>query len=79
MIIGYSAHECYWRKPVAKFVSRVRGVRQAGLTLAKNILTFYTLCLSTLSSCSSPLSREVCAAYQNALQLLVVGPHCSFN
>ncbi|CAK0820269.1 unnamed protein product, partial [Prorocentrum cordatum] len=81
MMIGVSAHECYWSKPVAKFAPRVGEVRQAGLTLAKNIPTFNTLCLSLLSFVMqfAPLSRPVIAAYKNALQLLVVGPRFSFN
>eukprot|EP00959_Pyramimonas_sp_CCMP1952_P447706 9374735-Pyramimonas_sp.AAC.1 len=80
-MIGVSAHECYWSKPVAKFAPRLREVRQAGLTLAKNIATFNTLCLSILSFVMqfAPLSGSVIAAYKNALQLLVVGPRFSFN
>ncbi|CAK0856567.1 unnamed protein product [Prorocentrum cordatum] len=81
MVIGCSAHECHWRKPVAKFAPQVREVRQLGFSLAKNIPTFNILCLSILSFVMqfAPFSRDVCAAYENVLQLLAVDPRLSFN
>eukprot|EP00959_Pyramimonas_sp_CCMP1952_P130922 2737514-Pyramimonas_sp.AAC.1 len=82
MAIGVPAADIYCSKPSAKLCCFVSGrLGRQDLQSRRTSHPCHTLCLGVLSFVMkfAPSSHAVHAAYNNALQLMVIGPRFSVN